>query len=307
MKSSVIVLVVLSIAGIAVLGILLKNKKKIPARKTIQMNKAAIEKILNVKVDEFPAEGVLKASFPRNDIPLKIQGYSIDPFMGLTTWVAFQSGEKPGVEAMIMGDIVLLEHEVPSAMDAALKNEIHITALHNHFFYDEPKIYFMHISGEGATEELSIHIKNMLDAIKNAKKITPQLSAENNINGSIIEKILGVQGQAKNGMFKIIIGRTTHAECGCAVGKNMGINTWAAFGGTQDNAIVDGDFVVLENELQSVLKALRTANIAIVAIHNHMIQENPRLIFLHFWGNGKLIDLAQHLKNALNQTSTLKK
>ncbi len=276
-----------------------------PANKTNSLNKKLIEKILNTKLDEYPEEGVVRANFPRTDIKLKIEGYDLDPFMGLATWVAFQKGKKPGIEVMIMGDTVLLEHEINTAMSTALESNIQVTALHNHFYYDEPKIYFMHFSAEGKTEELARNIKKVFDSAKNVKKIKKDVPTINKINGSEIEKIIGVKGQAKNGMFKIVIGRTTRAECGCLVGKSMGINTWAAFGGTNDNAVVCGDFAVLESELQDVLKTLRKANIEIVSIHNHMIQENPRLIFLHFWAQGKASDLARGLKNALDQTSII--
>ncbi len=108
-----------------------------------------------------------------------------------------------------------------------------------------------------------------------------------------------MKGQANNGMFKVVIGRTTKMPCGCEMTKEMGVNTWAAFAGADDNAVVDGDFAVLEGELQSVLKSLRHAGINIVAIHSHMTQENPRILFLHYWGRGKTDDLAKSLKAAL--------
>ena len=124
------------------------------------------------------------------------------------------------------------------------------------------------------------------------------LPAQNSITGKTIEDLLGVKGQANNGMFKIVIGRTAKMM-DTEVGKEMGVNTWAAFAGADDNAVVDGDFAVLEDELQPVLKSLRHDGINIVAIHSHMTHENPRILFLHYWGRGKTADLAKALKTAL--------
>ena len=115
-----------------------------------------------------------------------------------------------------------------------------------------------------------------------------------------MEDALGVKGQAKDGMFKVVIGREAKAACGCAIAKEMGVNTWAAFAGSDDNAVVDGDFAMLETELQGVLKALRKADINIVAIHHHMAGETPRYLFLHYWGRGRVEALARGLKAALD-------
>jgi hypothetical protein len=183
-----------------------------------------------------------------------------------------------------------------------------VTALHNHFFFDEPKVYFMHISGSGDAGKLAVAVRKVWDKIKEIRAANPQpaaafggasLPATNSITGKAIENVLGVKGQANNGMFKIVIGRTTKMPCGCEMGKDMGVNTWAAFAGADDNALVDGDFAVEENELQPVLKSLRHNGINIVAIHSHMTQENPRILFLHYWGRGGTTELAKALKAAL--------
>jgi uncharacterized protein DUF1259 len=281
-------------------------KKNNSAIRMIDLNKIKkMAEIFNTKPEEFPEEGVIKVNFPRKDIAIAIAGNAMDPFMGFTSWISFQKGTKKEVEVMAMGDLVLLEHEVDAVMSMALNHDIKVTALHNHFFYEQPRIFFMHIEGEGNVQKLSISLKEILDARSQAKSPISRKLDKNCITGSTIEKIIGMKGQAKNGMFKIIIGRQIHAGCGCLVGKNMGINTWAAFAGSDSNAIVDGDFAVLEDELQSVLKILRDANISVVAIHNHMTHENPRMLFLHYLGYGKTIDLAQAIKNALDKTSAL--
>jgi hypothetical protein len=214
-----------------------------------------------------------------------------------------------------MGDLVLMQDEVNPVMSAALENGLAVTALHNHFFYVDPKVYFMHIGGEGALEKLATGVKRALDKVKEIRAATPQpatgfggtpLPAQSSITGKTIEENLGVKGQANNGMFKVVIGRTTKMPCGCTVGKEMGVNTWAAFAGTDDNALVDGDFAVAEDELQPVLKSLRHVGINIVAIHSHMTHENPRILFLHYWGKGKAAELAKALKQALEAQQAAK-
>jgi hypothetical protein len=226
--------------------------------------------------------------------------------MGLTSWAGFMQDPKEGL--MVMGDLVLFQDEVNPVMSAALESGLEVTALHNHFFYDEPKVYFMHIGGNGAVETLAPAIQKALAKVKEIRAQSPVpprssgnvYSKENSITPETIESILGVEGEVKEGMLKIVFGRKTKMPCNCEIGKTMGNNTWAAFAGTDENAIVDGDFAALESELQGVLKALRKAGINIVAIHNHMTTETPRIIFLHYWGAGPAVNLAKGLKSALN-------
>ncbi len=258
-------------------------------------------------------DNVVKVSFPRDDVKVEIDGWNkVPPFMGLTAWAAFVPAEKSGVEAMVMGDVVLFEDEVNPAMSAALDNGLEVTALHNHFFFDKPRVYFMHIGGEGSVEELGKGVKAILEAEKAVRAKNPQPVATfgkgapkgpSRVDGAKLDAVFGVKGQSKDGMYKAVMGRKTQAECGCTVGKAMGVSTWAAFAGTDDDAIVDGDFAVAESELQPVLKTLRGGAIDVVAIHSHMTQESPRLLFLHYWGHGKAADLATTLKKALDATA----
>jgi uncharacterized protein DUF1259 len=251
-------------------------------------------------------EGVFKVSYPRSDVKVSVDGTTLPPFMGLTSWAAFTPAMKE--QAMVMGDMVLFQDEVNPAMSAALDNGLAVTALHNHFFYDEPKVYFMHIGGEGDAVKLAAAVKKIQDKVKEVRSASPHLAtgfgrkplaATSNVTPKQIEDILG-KGQTKDGMFKVVIGRTTKMPCGCVVGKEMGVNTWAAFYGTDDHALVDGDFAVFEGELQAVLKSLRASGINIVAIHSHMEAENPKVLFLHYWGVGPTAVLAKALKGALN-------
>jgi len=275
-----------------------------------KIDTAQIEQITGLKGKMNTEEGVFKVSSPRADVKVSVDRWEMPPFMGLTSWAAFKAGmDKP---AMVMGDLVLLQDEVNPVMSAALENGLEVTALHNHFFFDEPKVYFMHIGGEGSVEKLAAAVRKVWDKIKEIRAANPQpgatfgstpMPAQNSITGKTIEDILSTKGQANNGMFKVTIGRKSKMM-DTEVGKEMGVNTWAAFAGTDDNALVDGDFAVLESELQPVLKSLRHDRINIVAIHSHMTDENPRILFLHYWGRGKADDLAKALKAALAVTKS---
>ncbi|HLK38174.1 MAG TPA: DUF1259 domain-containing protein [Polyangiaceae bacterium] len=258
------------------------------------------------------AENTAKVSFPRDDIPIEVDGWKkMPPFMGLTSWAAFAPGGKPGVEAMVMGDLVLLEDEVNPAMSAALDNGLEVTALHNHFFFDKPRVLFMHIGGEGSVEQLAKGVRAALDAQKSVRKKSAQPGVAfgappptpSKIDAAKLDEVLGLKGTAKDGMYKAVFGRKTQAECGCTAGKAMGISTWSAFAGSDADAVVDGDFAVAEGELQPVLKALRAGGVNIVAIHSHMTGESPRILFLHYWGRGAAAALAATVKHAVDLTA----
>jgi Domain of Unknown Function (DUF1259) len=277
---------------------------------TASLDTAQIEQLTGLRGSLNEEEGVFKVTVPRSDVPISVDGWRMPPFMGLTSWAAFTKGKK--AEAMVMGDLVLMQDEVNPVMSAALDAGLSVTALHNHFFYDEPKVYFMHIGGEGTTQKLAAGVKAALDKEKEVRAAAPELPKsfgkpfapeKNAITGAGIDAVLGSKGQAKDGMFKVTIGRKATMPCGCEVANEMGVNTWAGFAGTDQDALVDGDFVVLESELQPVLKSLRKDGINIVAIHNHMTAEEPRYLFLHYWGRGPAAELAKAVKNALDETA----
>jgi hypothetical protein len=278
--------------------------------RSIGFNTKILEDIIGVKGTINTEERVFKVSFPRTDIPVTVDGWPMKPFMGLTSWAAFREGVEK--ESMVTGDLVLFEDEVNPVMTVALDNGLSVTALHNHFFYDKPKVYFMHIGGDGGFQTFAKAIKKTQDRIKEIRAANPQpvvgfpgapLPAVSDIEGKEIEKIIGHSGQASDGMFKVVIGRSATMPCGCEARKEMGVNTWAAFAGSPDNAFVDGDFAVLESELQNVLSTLRAGGINIVAIHHHMTDEKPRYLFLHYWGKGPAKQLAQVIKSGLDKTA----
>lgn len=207
---------------------------------------------------------------------------------------------------MMMGDTVVFEDEVNPAMSAAFEAGLEVTGLHNHFFFDEPKVYFMHIGGMGNEDELARGVKKVYDKIADIRKAHPEpnrqflkeIGKTNSITLDPLEQVLGLKGTSQDGMVKFVIGREATMH-GAKVSKEMGVNTWAAFAGTDTYAIVDGDFAMLREEVQPVLKAMRQGGINIVAIHNHMTHDEPNYYFMHYWGKGKAKDLAETIKQAL--------
>jgi hypothetical protein len=268
------------------------------------LDTAVIESITGITGTMNMAENVFKISKPRTDIKPNVDRWTLPPFMGITSYAAFM----PVVGGtMVMGDTVLLEDEVNPAMSAALDAGLEVTALHNHFFFDQPKIYFMHIGGMGDTTRLARAVKAVYDHIGQVRsgQVTPasafpgDIPATSSISAAPIEEVFRTNSQSSNGMVKVVIGRKTTMH-GVDVGNEMGVNTWAAFAGSDQQAVVDGDFAMLEGELQTVLKTLRGSGINIVAIHQHMTQETPRIMFLHYWGKGKAVDLARAVKKAVD-------
>src|SRR5713101_2294307 len=268
------------------------------------LDTAKIDQITGLKRKLNEKEGVYKITFPRNDVKVVVDGWTMPPFMGLGTWAAFK-GENDN--AMVMGDTVLFEDEVTQVISAAFDNGLSVTALHNHFFFDHPKVYFMHIEGRGTVDQLATAVRRLYDKVKEVRAARPQpkdsfgsqsLPEKNSISPEPLNEIFGMSGEVNNGMVKFTIGRPAKMH-GVNIDKEMGVNTWAAFAGSDENAVVDGDYAVTEDELQPALKALRAGGINIVAIHSHMTHENPRILFLHYWGRGSAKKLAEVVKGAL--------
>lgn len=250
---------------------------------------------------------VVRISWSRNDVAVTIDGVPVPPAAGLSSWAAFKPTDK-AEGAIVMGDTVVFQDEVDAAMDAAFTKGISVTALHNHFFYDEPKVYFMHIGGRGSAAELATSVKAVWDAIKRVRVANPKPSKQFggvilDPNGKIdvkrIESITGLKAATSpGGVVKISTGRAASMH-GTEIGGNMGLTSWAAFSGSDEWAVMDGDFIMTAKEVQPVLKSLRNADLHVVALHNHMIGETPSLYFTHFWGKGSAADLAKNFMGAL--------
>jgi len=263
---------------------------------------ARIEQLTGAKGSLNEKEQVFKVSLPRTDLHVVAAGVHLTPPMGLTAWAAFT---KVGEHTAVMGDMVLTEEQVNPAMSAALDNGLEVTALHNHFFWEQPRVMFMHIGGMGDEAALAAAVGKVFAVMKQkpAAPIADIDPAASTLDPKKIEAVLGRKGELKDGVYKLAIGRETKMA-GHSMGNAMGVNTWAAFAGSDERAVVDGDFAMLEGEMQGVLKVLRHAGINIVAIHQHMTGESPRVMFLHYWGLGGTVDLAAGLGAALKLTGS---
>jgi hypothetical protein len=205
----------------------------------------------------------------------------------------------------MMGDLVLLQEEVNPVMSALLDNGIDVTALHNHFFWDDPHVYYMHVHGMGKAADLAQDVKPALDLIGHVKPqtATPASTGGTPIDPAKLAKIVGHDGEQTGAVYKITIGRDDLGmkEHGATINARMGLNTWAAFVGTQEDAAIAGDVAMLESEVTPVLKALRKNGLDVVAIHHHMTGDRPMVIFLHYWGRGPAEKLATGFKAALDE------
>jgi uncharacterized protein DUF1259 len=272
------------------------------AQPASKLDTARIEQLTGLKGKLDDKEGAFKVSYPRNDIGSTAAGVKLTPPLGLTAWAAFSGG---GAHTMVMGDMVLTEDQVNPAMSVALDNGLEVTALHNHFFWDSPKVMFMHIGGMGDEAKLAAAVGKVFAALKEKGEVpTADIDpAKGTLDPAKLDALFGKKGEFANGVYKATWGRTT-SEHGMTVGNTMGVNTWAALAGSNDKAVIDGDFAMLESEMQDVLKSLRHAGINIVAIHSHMSGEQPRVLFLHYWGVGAAEQLATGVMAALKKTRT---
>ncbi len=249
---------------------------------------------------------VLKVNIPRNDLHVKIAGYSVPTPFGFGGWFAMTKGDAG--EDVVMGDLVLTQEEVNPVMSALLDHGLEVTALHNHFFWDDPRVFFMHIHGHGKAADLASELKPAIDLIGQSRPASgtqtssaaPKQSA---LDTEKIAKIVGHAGEQSGPVYKITIGRDDLdvKEMGAKINARMGLNTWAAFVGTNEDAAVAGDIAMLPSEVQPTLKALRAHGWDVVAIHHHMINSRPVIIFLHYWGRGPAEKLATGFKAALDE------
>jgi hypothetical protein len=265
-------------------------------------------------------DNVLKVTIPRSDLTVTIANMKAPTPFGFGGWIAMTEGSG-GMDVM-MGDLVLTQEEVNPVMSALLKNGLEVTALHNHFFWDQPRVFYMHVHGHGAPADLAREVKPALDLIgrrgaaqtaaktRDASKpiATSGKSAETpvSLNTSKLAQIVGHQGEQSGPVYKITVGRddVKVTEMGASIGSRMGLNTWAAFAGSDAKAQIAGDIAMLQDEVTPVLNALRQNDLDVVAIHQHMLQQNPGepvVIFLHYWGTGPAEKLATGFKAALDE------
>jgi len=252
-------------------------------------------------------DAVLKVNIPRTDLRVSIAGRSAPTPFGFGGWLALTKGDG-GMDVM-MGDLVLTEEEVNPVMSALLDNGLEVTALHNHFFWEQPRVFYMHVHGMGAAADLAKRAKPAVDLIDRdvargtSTTSAPAAAAPPSLDGAALSKIIGAPGEQNGPIYKITIGRPDIAlrEHGAVINARMGLNTWAAFAGTNDDAMVAGDVAMLPAEMTPVLKALRANNLSVVAIHHHMTSVEPTVVFLHYYGTGPAAQLARGVRAALDQ------
>ncbi len=253
------------------------------------------------------ADGVLKVTLTRTDLAVVVAGKRIPAAFGLDGWLAFAKGER-GMDVM-MGDLVLLEDEVGPVISALLSNGLEVTALHNHFLREDPRIMFLHVHGMGAAAALARQVKPALDLIGRARpgdaaQPRPPLQLpRGNLNVDRLNKIIGFTGTVTPPVYKVVVGRTDLEvrDMGALVNARMGLSSWAALFGTDDTALVAGDVAMLEDEVTPVISALRSNGLEVAAIHHHMTGSRPMIIFLHFWGAGPAESLAKGFRAALDE------
>ena len=254
-------------------------------------------------------DNVLKVNIPRNDVKVTVAGVATPTPFGFGGWVAMTKGD--GGHQVLMGDLVLLQDEVNPVMSALLDNGLEVTALHNHFFWDEPRMFYMHVHGHGSAAELARKLKPAIDLIGkvasgSAGTAAAPAAAANALTTAKLVEIVGTPGEQTGAVYKFTLGRNDVkvTEMGAAINARMGLNTWAAFTGTDDKAAIAGDVAMLESEVTPVLKVLRKNGLDVVAIHHHMTSDRPMIIFLHYWGQGPAQKLAAGVRAAVDRLGT---
>lgn len=251
------------------------------------------------------ADGAYKFGLPRGDLKVTVEGVQIKPALALGSWLAFSS---PGQTAMLMGDLVLAEDEVSPIMLALQENGIEVTALHNHVLHETPRVMYMHIFGHGDAVKLAAAMKKVIALTKTPAPAQPAANASLDLDTAAIDQILGAKGKPNGGVYQVGVPRSEKiTEGGMPIPGSMGLSTALNFQPTGNGkAAITGDFVLLGSEVNPVMKTLRQNGIQVTALHSHMLQEEPRLFFMHFWANDDVAKLAKGLRAALDQTNSKK-
>jgi hypothetical protein len=251
------------------------------------------------------AGDVFKFSFPRSDLNVTARGVQIKPPLALGSWVAFK---KMGDQAMVMGDLVLAEDEVSPVMMKLQQEGIEQTALHNHVLNESPRVMYMHIGAHGDAEKMAKSIRAALALTKTplAASASPAPSQDLGIDTKQLDQIIGYGGKANGGVYQFSVPRSEKImEGGMDVPPSMGVATAINFQPTGGGkAAITGDFVMIASEVNPVIRALRENGIEVTALHSHMLGEEPRLFFMHFWANDDAVKLARGLRAALDKTNS---
>jgi hypothetical protein len=252
-------------------------------------------------------DGTHKYALPRKDMNVTVGGVQIKAGLALGSWVAFKATSQRN--AMAMGDLVLAEDEVGPVMAELQSGGIEITALHNHLIGESPRVLYMHIHGMGNAATLGKAIHAAIAKTKTPDAGPAAAPPELDIDTKQIDQILGYSGKNNGGIYQVGVPRAEHVtDGGMAIPNSMGVATALNFQPTGGGkAAITGDFVLLGKEVNPVIKALRENGIAVTALHSHMLEEQPRLFFMHFWANDDALKLAKGLRVALDQTSSAKK
>jgi hypothetical protein len=241
-----------------------------------------------------------KVSFPRSDLTVKVGDVAIKPALALVNWAAFI---KSGSQAVTYGDLVLLDDEINPVISKLEEGGIELSALHNHLLHEAPRIMFIHFVGRGDELQLAKGIRDALALTKTPLTATPSGSEAKPELAKEIERIIGYDGNMAGGVFHIVVPRNdVHvAAVGAMIPGSMGMNTPLNFQLEGKNAAINGDFMLLPTEVNPVIRLLRSHGIEVASLHNHMLDDEPRLIFMHFWAFGDAVDLAKGLKAALGR------
>ncbi len=251
-------------------------------------------------------DGVLRVGLPRRDLTVAIDGIRLPTPFGFSGWIAMTPGDH-GTHVM-MGDLVLTEDEVNPVMSALLDRGLEVTALHNHFFWESPRMFYMHVHGHGEAGDLARRVKPALDLMgtvssRAAAAATGAPLPAGTLDHVRLAEIVGQEGETTGDVYKITVGRPDIdlRQMGARINSRMGLNTWAAFTGGDQMAVVAGDVAMLEQEVTPVLTAMRRYGLDIVAIHHHMTGSRPVVIFLHYYGKGPAGELARGVRAALDE------
>ncbi len=269
---------------------------------------AALDAALGKKGNYVEEEGVYTIPLPRADLKVRVKGEAVPTALGFGGWVSVKRTLN-GQSAVLMSDTVLLEEEVNPLISAAHANGLEVSAIHNHFFYEQPRIFYMHVHGMGDVASLArryaaaIQATKLFPANQPPAGPPPERTGKEIFDLPALDRVVGNTGKVNGPTYKYTIGRDdlTVQAMGAHITKSIGLNTWAAFAGEPDAAHIAGDFAMLEPEVNPVIQALRRNNLEVVAVHNHMIGEQPRMMFLHYYGRGSATTLAQGFRAALNE------